>query len=224
MSLCMINAVGTKVLIGEGDITAYTRAAVLDMLNTAMNRVDTQLQRLSLAQAHGEANCFMGVELNKATATREDLNKLWDFVQQDTTETYYLCNSDKRTTDEITAAQEMCERLLRKGTLIERTYSVELLVDIGAAVAVKIDKTDAYLSIYYTGGVTYTLEDKREYALVKRKVQHMNETARIFKCKQCGKIAYISKADDARKLARGLTPIQQCCSCMQACRSAREQE
>lgn len=222
MSLCMINAVGTKLIIGEGDITAYTRAAVLDMLKTAINKIDVQLQHLAAAQAHGAVNCSTGVELNKATATRKGLSRLWGFVQQDTTETYYLCNSDKRTTDEITAAQELCERLLRKGTLIERTYSVELLVDIGAAVAVKIDKTDAYLSIYYTGDVTYTLEDKREYAFVKRKVQHINETARIFKCTQCGKIAYISKADDARKLAHGLPPIQRCWSCMQACKSAQD--
>ena len=229
MSLCVIDAFGDKLIIGEDAITAYTRAAVVDMLRTAMNNVDAQRQRLSLAQAHGEADRFTGIELNKAASARESLDKLWKFVQNDNAESYYLCNSDKRTIDdpvysEITAAQFLCKYLLRKGTLLEREYSVELVPNIGAAVAVKIDKTEAYLSIYRTDDITYTLEDKREYALVKRKVQHINETARIFKCKQCGKAAYIPRADDARKLAQGLQPVQRCWSCIQTRRRAREQK
>lgn len=115
----------------------------------------------------------------------------------------------------IQASELFCERLFFEGTLKETWYDVELSLTKGATIKPEVINIPAYISATLTSGLTYSYQAAGAIPLAENTANYINTSCRIFKCKDCGKLAYVRKEDDKDKdkCSKGMKPVKRCVAC-----------
>lgn len=115
--------------------------------------------------------------------------------------------------DYLQALKLFCEQLFFEGTLKETWYDVELSLTKGATIKPEVINIPAYISATLTSGLTYSYQAAGAISLAEITANYINTSCRIFKCKDCGKLAYVRKEDDEDKCSKGMKPVKRCVAC-----------
>ena len=222
-----ISAYDTRWSVNEDELTALTRDEVFDMLEDFEDRFRDKQKDIAYIRTKS-ANMETQCQYDRVKNALDALDAYWESIRNSSVEEFYINSFRKKQLEKddniIWAFFNLLDEILYKGTVILRNCDIEITLN-GAKLKVEehLDDSPNYICFRRTNGTEkYTYDTCREYDDAIREVSELNRNNRFFRCKECGKITYISKADDERKKARGLQPVQRCEDCIQKRRDERK--
>lgn len=221
-----ISAYGCRWSVNEDELTTLTRDEVFDMLEDFEDRLRDKQKDLAYIRAK-VTDAETQYQYGRVKNALDALDAYWESIRNSSVEEFYIDSYRKNQLEKddntIWAFFNLLDYILYKGTVILRTCDIEITLE-GAKLKVEEhhDDTSYYICFRHTSGeCSYTYDTHLEYDDAVREVSELNRNNRFFRCKECGKITYISKADDERKKARGLQPVQRCYDCVQKRKAER---
>ena len=215
-----ISAYGCRWSTNEDELTTLTRDEVFDMLEDFEDRFRDKQKDLAYIRAKA-TDAETRYKYDRVKNALDALDAYWESIRNSPIEEFYINSFRKKQLEKedniIWAFFNLLDEILYKGTVTLRNCDIEITLN-GAKLKVEehTDDTPYYICFRHTNGADkYTYDTCREYDDAVREVSELNRNNRFFKCKECGKITYISKADDERKKAHGLQPVQRCKDCVQ---------
>lgn len=222
-----ISAYDARWSVNEDELTALTRDEVFDMLEDFEDRLRDKQKDLAYIRAKA-TDRETQYQYDRVKNALDALDAYWESVRNSPIEEFYINSYRKNQLEKddniIWAFFNLLDEILYKGTVILRNCDIEITLN-GAKLKVEehTDEAPYYICFRHTNGEgSYTYDTRREYDDAVREVDKLNRENRFFKCKECGKITYISKADDERKKVRGLQPVQRCEDCIQKRKDERK--
>lgn len=221
----VISAFGARWHINEDDIMGLTRDEVFDILEDYEDALQAKQRTfaITLAKKSDRETQYQYTRVNRAL---NSLDTLWEAIRNSSVTEFYIDKDRKARIDKdedvISAYFSLSENILYKGTVILRTCDIEFTEE-GAKLKVEEhpDTEPAYISFVNKGAESYIYDTCRDYNEAVLEVVKLNKENRFFKCKECGKIAYIAKSDDEWKKAHDLQPVQRCHDCIQRRKSEK---
>lgn len=227
-----ISAFGARWCINEDDLMVLTRDEVFDTLEDYEDALQAKQKTYAFTLAK-KSDRETQYQYDRAKNALNALDGFWEALRNSFVEEFYIDLHRKHKIDKeenvISAFFSLIDNLLYKGTVILRTCEIEFTEE-GAKLNVEEhpDTEPAYVSFKRNKSAgTYIYDTCRDYDEAVLDVDKLNRENRFFKCKECGKIAYIAKSDDEWKKAHDLQPVQRCYDCVQkrkAERKAKEAE
>lgn len=215
-----ISAYDARWSVNEDELTALTRDEVFDMLEDFEDRFRDKQKDLAYIRAKA-TDRETQYQYDRVKNALDALDAYWESIRNSPIEEFYINSFRKKQLEKedniIWAFFNLLDEILYKGTVILRNCDIEITLN-GAKLKVEEHTDDApyYICFRHTNGADkYTYDTCREYDDAIHEVSELNRNNRFFRCKECGKITYISKADDERKKAHGLQPVQRCKDCVQ---------
>lgn len=222
-----ISAYDARWSVNEDELTTLTRDEVFDMLEDFEDRFRDKQKDLAYIRAKA-TDRETQYQYDRVKNALDALDAYWESIRNSPIEEFYINSFRKKQLEKedniIWAFFNLLDEILYKGTVTLRNCDIEITLN-GAKLKVEEhpDDTPYYICFRRTNGADkYTYDTCREYDDAIREVDKLNRENRFFKCKECGKITYISKADDERKKARGLQPVQRCKDCVQKRKDERK--
>lgn len=222
-----ISAYDARWSINEDELTTLTRDEVFDMLEDYEDALQAKQKTYAFMLAK-KSDRETQYQYDRAKNALNALDGFWEAIRNSSVEEFYIDQARKHRIDKdenvISAFFLLIDEILYKGAVILRNCDIEITLN-GAKLKVEENTDDApyYICFRRTNGAEkYTYDTCREYNDAVREVSELNRENRFFRCKECGKITYISKADDERKKARGLQPVQRCKDCVQKHKDERK--
>lgn len=222
-----ISTYGARWCINEDDLMVLTRDEVFDTLEDYEDALQAKQKTYAFTLVKN-SDRETRYQYDRVKNALNALDGFWEALRNSSVEEFYIDLHRKHEIDKeknvISAFFNLLDEILYKGTVILRTCDVEITLN-GAKLKVEEhpDDTPYYICFRHTNGAdSYTYDTRREYDDAVREVSELNRNNRFFRCKECGKITYISKADDERKKARGLQPVQRCKDCVQKRKAERK--
>ena len=203
----------------NNEIIAYSRDEVFDLLETCLDYAETTCKQLARNRAKSD-NIVLQIDFEITSKLLKNIEAFWELLRNTSEEEFYVIRDDaymlKNYEKKFDAlANKLFDSIMVKGNIRETTHKLELSVESGASVkTVKLPAKPAYLSLLLVESYkrTYDIYDYSED--ITNIAEDINEQCRIYKCKDCGKITYVRKSDDAWKIAHGLKPVQRCDECI----------
>lgn len=194
------------------ELIKFTRDEVFDTLEKIEDRLLADLKEYECQGYMPSYQYIKGVLL--------DFEKLWKLIQNSSIGEFYMLPSGKIDLDRgnsTVAFYAMQQELLYKCNLVIRTCKFVDTVEQGRLVSVTTETVEepAYVALGIAEGVdTYVYDTRLNYERAVIEAEGFNRYNRIFKCKDCGKIAHIDRKDDAWKISKGLSPVKRCFDCI----------
>lgn len=189
-------------------IHTYTADEVFDILENYENQIRQQSKQYASAIAKGNRDAHYDVKINAAVI--KHIDKLWEFIQADNADEYYIFNRHLTSLcDTTNAALTFCTNLMCKGQLITHRKHLELSLENGAVETSTNEVEDIYLNVLKTDGKPAKVDDSASTP-----ADYINQNCRIFECKDCHTITYVAHTDDDWKREHGLKPVQRCSDCI----------
>lgn len=221
-----ISAYGARWSVNEDELITLTRDEVFDMLEDFEDRLCDEQKHLAYIRAKANDRKTR-YQYDRIKDALDALDAYWESIRNSSVEEFYIDSSRKhqieKEDDTTWAFFNLLDYILYKGTVTLRNCDIEITLN-GAKLKVEehTDDTPYYICFRHTNGADkYTYDTCREYDDAVLEVSKLNRNNRFFRCKECGKITYISKADDERKKAHGLQPVQRCKDCVQKRKAER---
>lgn len=208
--------------IGTSDIVSLTTNETYDILEDLLDELKTV--RKNTVHAHV---ADLDTDYTTSTKMSQKLDKLWNRLDNDDADTYYLKKKDHdyvmdNRNDPVSRGNAILH-LLCKGTYDTVEYETRLSPE-KAEVAEIRKSHDAYLQLRDVSSDKHlNLSDSTSLTASASTVDHINTNCRIFKCKDCGKLTYVDRREDQNMVDRGLKPVQRCYNCIQTRRRERNE-
>ena len=222
-----IYAFGARWCINEDDLKVLTRDEVFDTLEDYEDALQAKQKTYAFTLAK-KSDRETQYQYDRAKNALNALDGFWEALRNSSVEEFYIDLRRKHKIDKeenvISAFFSLIDNLLYKGTVILRTCEIEFTEE-GAKLKVEEhpDTEPAYVSFNRNKSAgTYIYDTCRDYDEAVLEVDKLNRENRFFKCKECGKIAYIAKSDDEWKKAHDLQPVQRCYDCVQKRKAERQ--
>ena len=212
----------------ESNIVTLTRDQVFDMLEEYISELESQQTMLARARAKVDS-LSKQTEFYAVQKTLESTNKFWSILANLSDDDFYISRWHRETLDSprnstMNKVTTLMEFLMAKGIVTKRYYRLQVTLEKGAKCVAVTEDVPAYLGVkLYAVNSRYTCDVGISKEDVCAEAADINVSCRIFKCKDCGRIDYISKMDDESKKDRGLQPVKRCFSCIQKRRELKEQ-
>ena len=214
-----VNADGYTRLSDYTGLTKVDVDSILDLLEIALDDAAAEMRNMVLGIVHGGTlpeRYYIYKEAHDA------LEQTWHSLDDSDTDTYYVSTSwwnKLRATQSLLPmeVQDFCKQLYVLGTVVVAHREVQFTVEQGAILATVVDEeaAPAYCNILCKEARPYVV-DAMNYTQHKNTVRYilmLNATCRFFKCKDCGKVVYVSKEKDEEMQRKGLSPTQRCYEC-----------
>lgn len=216
-----ISALGSRWEKDEDELEPLTPDNVFDILEDIEDDLLNEQKTLAFTIAKG-LDRDAQYQYNRIKRALTSLNDLWNTIRDSTIDTFYL-NSIRKSKiveneDAVSAYHELRDALFYKGNVIIRERSIELSVENGAQLKTEehLDENVNYICFALTNGANEYVYDAYRYGVdtMMMEIKTLNMKNRFFKCKECGKIAYVPKSDDVWKIANNLQPVKRCSDCI----------
>lgn len=216
MNILLIN--GSLVEEPDGSLQSKTVDEVFDTIEPVLCQLENECKSYALQIARGD-NVSQNIhKLTRCKNTLKGLNSLWEFLQTDTRDTYYV-DSHFETSSWLTPADYWYkDHIFVPIRIIQHQYSTKLTLDRGAIV---VDEPYEILGYRPLSSSRDVYDDNSELASCQSHVDNINRNYRIFRCKSCGVITCSSHAHDENMISIGLSPIQRCDYCRAKRRAER---
>lgn len=208
--------------IGTPGIVSLTTNETYDILEDLLNELKTVRKNTVHAYVAG-----LDTDYTTSTKTSQELDKLWNQLDNDDANTYYLRKTDHNCVtnyhNDPVSRGDAILHLLCKGTYDTVEYETRLSPE-KAEVAEIRKSHDAYLQLRDVSSNKHlTLSDSTSLTASTSTVDNINTNCRIFRCKDCGRLTYVDRREDQNMIDRGLKPVQRCYSCIQARKRKRHE-
>lgn len=223
----MITSSGARFAINEDDLVTLTRDEVFDTLEDYEDAMCDKQRALALTIAKSTDRDAQH-QYDRLKRALSSLDNFWESIRNSSVTEFYIDQDEKHWIDKdedvLSAFFSLVNNILCKCNVILRTCDIEFTVEEGAKLKVEEYPDDAtnYICFERTHGASsYTYDTRRDYKDAVLEVGNLNRENRFFKCKECGKIAYVAKSDDEWKKAHDLQPVQRCYDCIQRRKSEK---
>lgn len=208
MDILLIN--GSLVEEPDGFLQPKTVDEIFDTIEPVLYQLEDKCKAYALKVARGDSASNNVHKLTMCKNTLEGLNSLWEFLQTDTRDTYYV-DSHFETSSWLTPADYWYkDHIFVPIKVIQHKYSTKLTLEQGAIV---VDESYEVLGYRPLSSSRDVYDNNSELKAYQEHVDRINSNYRIFKCKSCGVITCSSHAYDEDMISRGLSPFQRCDSC-----------
>ena len=184
-------------------ITQMNADALFDLLEQKLDIAEDELKRLAQQRISGTDDVaehkFRWYRMQK-----EQLEKLWNFLQSDTRETYDVAGytADIRDTPLI-----VVKRLVRVHNPAPE------LTDEGYVVGDSVTEDMDYVSVL-VASADVAIDIDRLYRRISSQVNMLNQEYRPCRCKDCNTLFAVSKKEDRFMANKGLVARKRCSDCV----------
>lgn len=204
--------------VDDNDIQALSYDKVYDTLE----ELEPLIKNQSIQLSHDIDNPLSRIALSNNAEALKQIDIMWEWLNQDEECTYYI---NKYEFQEVTrykddgfyglAVNQLVYNLLTTGVFTNTYYDVEYTLD-GAMVKEITETSPAYINVRVVnpGVHTVTQDDSGNKEYMESRAKALNADCRFFKCKDCGRIVPVLKADDEWKINNGLKPVKRCQACI----------
>lgn len=195
------------------DLVTVSKKEAIDFVYDVESDVDTLIMQLTLAAARGkDVRDYYSKDRLKGIST--NLKKMVEVLTKDDCDEYYFLRSTYQASyDNVrNRAEDTLRSCYKKIPTDLITYEVEL--KDGPKVVEKHHNSNVLVTYLDFGEKNFSAYINSE-AKARMKCEEIASTCRIFKCKSCGKMAYVSLEDDKHMKSLDLSPRQRCYKCSQ---------
>lgn len=208
--------------IGTSDIVSLTTNETYDILEDLLDELKTVRKNTVHAYVAG-----LDTDYTTSTKMSQELDKLWNQLDNDDDDTYYLSGTDYNCVTNChnnpIFRGDAILHLLCKGTYDTIEYKTKLSPE-KAEVAEIRESHVAYLQLRDVSGDKHlNLSDSASLTASTSTVDYINTNCRIFRCKDCGRFTYVDHREDQNMIDRGLKPVKRCYNCIQTRRRERNE-
>lgn len=198
------------------DLVTVTAKEAIDFVYDVRNDVDTLVMQLTLSLARGKSTSVNRKDWLKQLSVK--LGELIDVLAEDDCDEYYFLRSTYQASyDSVCDRAEDTLRSCYKRIPADLiTYEIEL--EDGPKVVERHHASSVLVTYQNFSEKNFSAYTNSEHK-VHIKCAEISSTCRIFKCKSCGKLAYVSLDDDKYMKSINLSPRQRCYKCSQKKRS-----
>lgn len=208
--------------IGTSGIIRLTTNETYDILEDLLNELKTVRKNTVHAHAAG-----LDTDYTASTKMSQELDKLWNQLDNDDDDIYYLCGTDYNCVtnchnNPIFRGNAILH-LLCKGTYDTIEYETKLSPEKADVTEIR-ESHVAYLRLRDVSSDKHlTLSHSASLTASESTVDYINTNCRIFRCKACGRLTYVDRRKDRDMTDRGLKPVQRCYNCIQTRRRERNE-
>lgn len=198
------------------DLVTVSAKEAIDFVYDVRNEVDTLFMQLTIALARGKSTHVDRKDWLKILSVK--LGEMIDVISEDDCDEYYFLRSTYQASYDsvIDRAEDTLRSCYKRIPADLITYEIEL--EDGPKVIERHHDSSVlvtYLDFGEKNFSAYTNSERK----VSLKCAEIASTCRIFKCKSCGKLAYVPLEDDKYMKSLKLSPRQRCYKCSQKKRS-----
>lgn len=208
--------------IGTPGIVSLTTNETYDILEDLLDELKTVRKNTVHAYVAG-----LDTDYTASTKMSQELDKLWNQLDNDDADTYYLRETDHNCVtnchNDPVSRGDAILHLLCKGTYDTIEYETKLSPEKAEVTEIR-ESHVAYLRLLdVSSGKHLNLSDSTSLTASASTVDNINTNCRIFRCKDCGRLTYVDRREDQNMIDRGLKPVKRCYNCIQTRRRERNE-